>query len=195
MKLIKPQWIRLPTNMHTYRNIPKRYEHVTVNDVPKHISDSFKNIRETRRGMYIHGEVGTGKTHTAFGLLHLAEEMKLRAKIWNTSELFAEIKRDFDRDRWNKNHTAEDLREYKGVLILDDFASEKPTEWLIDQLYLIINARYNEMLPIVFTSNLNVQEVAEKLGDRVTSRIVEMCDIVPMNGEDKRLKHHKKLQA
>lgn len=191
--LIRKLWTKYQANMHTFHSIPKRYEHVKVADVPKNIADRFSQIRDTRRGIYMHGTVGTGKTHTAFALLKVAEEMKLKAKMWNTSELFAEMRSDFDRSAYDKRRIPEDLKKYKGVLILDDFGSEKPTDWVIDQLYLIINSRYNDMLPIIFTSNLNVQEVASKLGDRITSRIVEMCDIVAMNGEDKRLKHHKKL--
>ena len=68
--------------------IPKRYEKVKYEDVRDDIREKFDMIKDSRKGIYIHGPVGTGKTHTAFALKRKWDEIsKNRAEFWNTSEL------------------------------------------------------------------------------------------------------------
>ena len=57
-------------------------------------------------------------------------------------------------------------------------------------MYRLINYRYENMLRTFFASNLSLQELAERSGDRIASRIAEMCDIIEIGGEDKRLQKH-----
>lgn len=168
--------------------IPARYEKAEWKDVPAHIQAKVDAVRETRRGLYLHGSVGTGKTHVAYGIYkHLRDDLHLRASFHNTTELMFDIKRDFDRNAYDKMRWDERLTEFNGVLILDDIGAERLTDFVAETFYLIINSRYNDMLPTIFTSNLPIAELAERIGDRTASRIVEMCDIVPLEGEDRRL--------
>lgn len=168
--------------------IPKRYETASWDGVSDSVKEKIEKIRESRRGLYIHGEVGTGKTHMAYGIYkHLKEDMKLNAWFLNTIELMFDIKRDFDRSNYDKVRWDEKLQEYRGVLILDDIGAEKITDFVLETFYLIINSRYNEMLPTIFTSNMQIGELADRIGDRTASRIVEMCDIVHLSGADRRI--------
>lgn len=169
--------------------IPARYEKAEYNDVPEKIRQKFEKLRETRKGIYIHGSVGTGKTHIAYALKkHWDEKNQYKPAIfWNVTELLQRTKDDFDRVSYDKRRDVESLKESKSLLIMDDIGTEKASEWVIDQLYMLINKRYNDMLPVVFTSNLSVEELGRTLGDRIASRIVEMCDIVELTGEDRRL--------
>ena len=75
----------------------------------------------------------------------------------------------------------------ENILLLDDLGAEKQTDWVLEILYRLINYRYEQMLPTFFSSNYSLQELSEKIGDRVVSRIVEKCDIVKIEGEDRRL--------
>lgn len=169
------------------RNIPARYKDAEWSHVPKDIQTFVENIRETRKGLYIHGDVGTGKTHIAYAIQKKLDEMKLTNRFHNTTELIFDIKRDFDRDIYSKRRWDEVLTEYKGVIILDDIGAERITDYVAEVFYLIINNRYTKMLPIIFTSNLSIAELAERVGDRTASRIVELCDVVHLKGEDRRL--------
>jgi len=73
------------------------------------------------------------------------------------------------------------------LLILDDFGIDKITDWSFQMLYVLINNRYENMLPTIFTSNHDLDEQAAKLGDnRITSRIQESCEIVKMDGKNYR---------
>lgn len=73
------------------------------------------------------------------------------------------------------------------VLFLDDLGAEKASDWVKEQLYIVINERYNWLRPVLLTTNLTAKEIADNYGDRFASRIVEMCEIVNYGGEDKRI--------
>lgn len=173
--------------------IPARYQDASWEQVPANLKAMVEKIRETRRGIYLHGEVGTGKTHVAYGIYkHLQTPqdqggMGLKAQILNTTELMFDIRKDFDRSAYDKQRWDERLRDYRGVLILDDIGAERLTDFVAETFYFIINSRYNEMLPTIFTSNLPIGELADRIGDRAASRIIELCDIVKLEGEDRRL--------
>jgi len=74
-----------------------------------------------------------------------------------------------------------------GILMLDDIGSEKPTEWVLQTLYLIIDHRYREMKETYITSNLSLDELSNRLSDRIASRIAGMCKIMKLKGKDKRI--------
>ena len=66
----------------------------------------------------------------------------------------------------------------------------EPTDWVLEQLYSIVNARYEAERAIVATTNLMPDELAEQLGARTVSRLVEICgDPIPLFGGDRRLEH------
>jgi len=165
--------------------VPARYQDVKIEDVPTDIVDRFNQIRNTRQGLYIHNQVGTGKTHIAYALYR--SEVARGALFWNTTELLREIRQDFDRPHFDRRRIEEELMEHRGALFLDDIGAEKVTDWVLETFYLIINRRYNNKMPIVFTSNYTIKELDGQIGDRIASRIVEMCHVVELTGEDRRL--------
>jgi hypothetical protein len=73
-------------------------------------------------------------------------------------------------------------------LILDDIGTEKPSEWAQQNIFLIIDRRYETLRQTIFTSNLSLDELSERLGDRITSRIAEMCKVIELKGKDRRIK-------
>ena len=76
------------------------------------------------------------------------------------------------------------------LLHIDDLGAENRTEWVLEQLYSIVNARYEAERAIVATTNLMPDELAEHLGARTVSRLVEICgDPIPLYGCDRRLEH------
>jgi DNA replication protein DnaC len=128
-------------------------------------------------------------------LRHFKEDMRLSARLHNTTELMFDIRRDFDRGVYDKERWDERLPDFRGVLILDDIGAERLTDFVAETFYLIVNGRYNKMLPTIFTSNFTIGELSERVGDRIASRIVEMCDLVELIGEDKRMASPQKIQA
>ena len=168
--------------------IPFRYKDAKYEEVPKDIQAKFEVIRESRQGIYIHGGIGTGKTHIAYALnANSKDKAKLDSRFWNTTELLRELRLDFDRKPEDKEHEESELFNFRGLLFLDDIGAEKLSDWVLETFYLIVNKRYNEKLPTIFTSNMPIAELAERIGDRTTSRIVEMCDIIKLEGKDRRI--------
>lgn len=167
--------------------IPERYRKAEWSDVPQVIRDSFFPTITAKKGIYLHGAVGVGKTHVAYAMLNWWDLQKqTHAQFWNVTELIHELKLDFDRRE--KNWTGEDLLKSDRLLFLDDIGAEKMTEWVQETIYLLVNRRYNKMLPTIFTSNLPIADLADRVGDRTASRIVEMCEIIKLEGTDRRLK-------
>lgn len=169
--------------------IPARYEKAEyTTDVPENVKVLVRAMRDESKGIFIHGTVGTGKTHIAWAIKKQWDLVhNHQASFWNTTELFEEIKEDYSRPNIEKTRVLERLMDSKSVLFLDDIGSERPTEWVMERFYLLVNKRYNDMVPIVFTSNLSVGELASRIGDRTVSRIVEMCNVVRLDGADRRL--------
>jgi DNA replication protein DnaC len=72
------------------------------------------------------------------------------------------------------------------LLVLDDLGASKSTEWTEEINYRLVNHRYENELPTLFTSNVPPKELIGVLGMRVASRLVEMTTRVPLDGEDRR---------
>ena len=73
-------------------------------------------------------------------------------------------------------------------MILDDLGAEKASEWVKEQLYMLINYRYEHMLPIVITTNNSGAELDKELGRLTLSRLVEMTKPVKIQAGDYRMK-------
>ena len=74
------------------------------------------------------------------------------------------------------------------MLILDDLGAEKPSDWVKEQLYVIINRRYENMLPTIITTNCTMNELKDRIGERTASRIIEMTTPYKITASHSRLK-------
>lgn len=171
-------------------SIPKRYQGAKFEDVPVAIREKFVQLKSTRKGLFIHGAVGVGKTHTAFALKKQWDsENPYRLSIfWNTGELLQSTRSDMDRQNYDKARAMETLLDTESLIFLDDLGAESPSGWVLEQMYTLINKRYMDMKPMIITSNLSLEQIGQALGDRIASRLAEMCDVIELTGEDKRLK-------
>jgi len=167
--------------------VPPRYFGVKYEEIPDHILIHSKKMFKEKKGLYIFGGCGTGKTHIAYAIWQRCQDKDRKCRFYKSTELL-----DLIREFYGKSDTQENqlnlIMNYTGLLIIDDLGAEKPTEWVEETFYKIIDKRYEEMLPTVFTSNLDLGVLAEKISDRLTSRIAEMCEIIKVDGEDKRIK-------
>jgi len=75
----------------------------------------------------------------------------------------------------------------KPLLILDDFGSEKITEFSRQSMYAIIDRIYRNCTQLIVTSNLSLGKISELLDDRISSRLAEMCEVVKLDGKDWRV--------
>ena len=136
---------------------------------------------------YLHGESGCGKTILAARMWLQAKKHFYFDKVPGTPkfvsvpELLAEIRRTFNNPDLDE---AAVLAKYSETefLVLDDLGAEKSSEWVMSVLYLLINRRYEDMRTTVITSNFNLIELDDKLGDaRIPHRIGRMCTLLEPN--------------
>ena len=131
--------------------------------IAKYMIDNRPN-----RGAFFYGGCGTGKTYLASliaqGYLHAG----LTVRFFDMPGLLTDIKDTFD----TKRSTGQLLDEICdcALLVVDDMGAEKVTEWSVEQLYLIVNQRYNRGLPMVATSNFDLNTLEKRLGDDITAR-------------------------
>lgn len=156
--------------------IPKRFGGADPNN-GKEIKDGD--------GYWFVGAVGTGKTWQAVATLKkFVLNIQGTGLFVTVPDLLEEIRRGYsDRQQGDFLDRVCSI----GLLVLDDLGVEKQTEWVSEKLYQIINGRYNAMLPTVVTSNLSVESVEELLGQRLISRLLGCCEVIALEGDDKRL--------
>lgn len=136
-------------------------------------------------GLYLVGGVGTGKTHLAAALTNrLVSEERIPTLFVTVPELLDEM-----RPGGSQETATSILERAKGadVLVLDDLGAEKPTEWVRERLFVLINHRYRAELPTIYTSNVWLEDLAGHVGDRIASRIIETSEFVLLRGPDYRL--------
>lgn len=139
------------------------------------------------RGLWLQGPTGTGKTTLAMLCSRAALDAGRTVAIYSVPRLLAEIRTTFD-DGSARSYTelVERLVEVD-LLHLDDVGAEKTSEWVLEQLYALVNARYEEQRAIILTTNLvDPDEMAAQITPRTVSRLEEMCDVVPVGGQDLR---------
>lgn len=128
-------------------------------------------------GIVLTGPVGSGKTFLACAVANSLLENGQEVLFVVVPELLDQIKATYDHRNEYTEHDLMDSARGVGVLILDDLGAHNYTEWTRNKLYSIINYRQNNCLPTVITTNLDLAELEEYLGERTTSRIVQMCKI------------------
>jgi DNA replication protein DnaC len=147
---------------------------------------NWEENREAGRGLYFCGDVGTGKTHLAVAVMN---ELMQRRRV---PSLFVTVPEFLDNLREAYMIPGRDLDEWMDavknadLLVLDDLGAEKPNPWVRERLFVVVNHRYREALPTLFTSNIGPKDLASQLGERTASRIIAMCDWISLEGEDYR---------
>lgn len=159
---------------------------LTAADFSVKFAESY--TKDTRKGLYLYGLAGSGKTHLAAAIANRLI-LKARPRFITVPELLLEIKKTY-----GNSHGDDELIDklsYTKLLILDDLGSEKPTEWVQETLFVILDRRYTHYLPTIFTSNFSLDQIKERLGYRIASRIAEMTEVVELRAIDYRIRKQK----
>ncbi len=141
-----------------------------------------KLVRELQKnpnsdGIVLTGPVGSGKTFLACAMANTLLENGQEVLFVVVPDLLDQIRATYDN---NHGYTEQDLMETArgvGVLVLDDLGAHNYTDWARNKLYSIINYRLNNRFPTIITTNLAPAELEEYLGERTTSRIIQMCKV------------------
>ena len=177
------------TSVMISANFPKRFicplEDLTVDtenqnailQLQKYIVDfNSKN----GQGIIFFGQYGTGKTQLAVSLGISLIQKKLAKVCFQAIPLLLEHMRPSENQIRLEDFIA------KQVLILDDLGTEKATDWVRERLYILINERYNQMLPTILTTNMKRKDLVENVGEAILSRLAECCEVINLTGPDRR---------
>lgn len=141
---------------------------------------------EETKGLFMSGPFGTGKTHLAAASIIKLFDAKITGLNFGvTPKLLALTRKTFNSD---DNYDYIGQASKAGVLVLDDVGAEKISEWVREQLFLLINERYENQLPTIITTNASMSELEDRIGGASVSRIWGMCKGFVLDGEDHRKK-------
>ena len=154
------------------------------------------------RGLLLTGSIGVGKTHLAVGILQaLIVEKSVHGLFCDYRELLKEIQHSYNPQVATTEmeilHPVFDAE----VLVLDELGASKPTDWVWDTVALILNTRYNDKRTTIITTNyadlapgsngsngagrvMRDETLGDRIGERMRSRLAEMCVVIEMRGED-----------
>jgi len=186
--------------------IPRRYSECSLSNYHpaknngsqlRAFNYAYRLVREypaIDRGLLFMGTVGVGKTHLSVAILReLIEKKGVSCLFYEFGSLLKEIQNSY-----NPVSQSSELKVLApifeaDVLVLDELGATKPTEWVRDTMMQIINARYNDRKLTIFTSNYHdspynqtEETLADRIGERLRSRLYEMCKSVVIEGEDYR---------
>ena len=192
--------------------IPKRYEHCELSNFE--FDGPHRGLASARMaackfveeypvdntGLLLIGSIGVGKTHLAVGIIkELTLSKNIPCLFYDYRELLKQIQNSY-----NDSVRATELEVLRPVfdteiLVLDELGAVKPTEWVWDTVSLILNTRYNDNRTTIITTNFadaapgtlsgargaaREESLGDRIGERMRSRLHEMCRIIRMDGQD-----------
>lgn len=141
---------------------------------------------DMREVLFVTGSSGCGKTHLIYAMYNKIRKQGGLCALATFSDIALELKESF-----NKGYMSEFdvIKKYRKNMtgIFDDLASNRPTDYVAESIYAIINHRYTEAIPSVYTSNLSISQIADIYGDRIASRLASGT-VFNLQGKDRRLK-------
>lgn len=180
--------------------IPRRYRGVSFDRAPVteiartapgqmqwvrgYVRDLDANL-DAGRGLLLTGPQGTGKTTLAMLISKAALDAGRSVAIYSLPRLLNVLRVSLESEAGLLDLI--DRLAAVDLLHIDDLGAERQTDWVLEQLYSIVDARYEAERAIIATTNLSRDELEEQLGPRIVSRLLEMCELLPLEGEDRRL--------
>jgi DNA replication protein DnaC len=158
-----------------------------VREVRNWAEDLEANLK-AGRGLSIMGPAGTGKTTLAMLISKMALQKNHSVAIYSLPKLLARIRQTYDSQPSGDSYLSffERLTSVD-LLHIDDLGAEKRSDWVLEQLYALVNERYEAERSILVTTNLDQAELEEQIGPRTVSRLVEICEMIPLFGPDRRI--------
>ncbi len=157
-------------------------------------------------GLLLTGSIGVGKTHLAVGILQaLIADRGAKGLFFDYRDLLKQVQNSYNRSvEMTELEILQPVFDAE-VLVLDELGASKPTDWVWDTVAHILNTRYNDRRTTIITTNyanlppggselsgaraaVREETLGDRIGERMRSRLQEMCVVVEMAGEDFRQK-------
>ena len=168
----------------TFENDDRSNEYIS--GVAKRYADNFTTMYSKHKGLLLFGTVGTGKTYIAACIANALIDRGYTCLVTNFARLTNTINGMYD----GKQEYIDGLDRFS-LLVIDDLASERDTEYMNEIVTNIIDARYRSGKPMIVTTNLTSEELKNPRDvrkQRIYSRLMEMCIPLEVKGTDRRKK-------
>lgn len=146
--------------------------------------------------LYLRWTIWSWKTHAASAIANeLISEYYTEVMFVSIADIANRVKQTFKEWKDSKPEDStlwEDMKKVE-LLVIDDFWMENPTEWLKENLFLIINSRYENRKPVIITSNQSLEDISRTYFPQVASRLNEMCLSIQFKSQDRRKTIQKSL--
>lgn len=156
----------------------------TISDAVKRYADQWETMRRDNTGLLLYGPVGTGKTFYSACIANALIDRGIPVKMTN----FARIVDDLQSDFAGRSDYLRRLNSYP-LLIIDDLGIERNSEYMQEQVYNIVDARYASGRPLIVTTNVPLEEIKNPDSEqrkRIYDRILEICHPIKVDGQSRR---------
>jgi DNA replication protein DnaC len=155
-----------------------------ISDVALNYVDNFRTMRENGKGLIFFGAVGTGKTFISACIANALIDKGYNCLVTNFARLVNTIQGMYA----GKQEYIDSLNSFD-LLIIDDLAAERDTEYMNETVQMIVDNRYRAGLPLIVTTNLSSEELRNPQDikkQRTYSRLLEMCIPIHVEGSNRR---------
>lgn len=166
----------------TFERDDHQNEHLST--VARKYVDNFAEMRKRGKGLLLFGDVGRGKSFMAACIANALIDQGHPCLVTNFARLTNTIQGMYS----GKQEYIDGLDSFE-LLVIDDLASERDTEYMQETVTSIIDARYRSGKPLIITTNLTTQELQspnDMRKQRIYSRLFEMCVPFEVKGSDRR---------
>ncbi len=157
------------------------------------VSEWASAFPKVERGLRLVGPTGTGKTKLMVAAARGAAGTGARVWFREATDYFARLKRCIDR-KTEMPRPDEWLGGY-GLVCIDEIGAVEASPWKAEQMYLLVNGLWLRRTPMLVTTNLTMEEIAARWGERVASRLVDLTDGVDLVTDDWRTGQARKRRA
>lgn len=155
-----------------------------ISKIAMNYVENFAEMRKRGKGLLFFGNVGTGKTFYAACIANALIDRGYPCLMTDFPRLEKTISGMYE----GKQEYIDGLNRFP-LLVIDDLSRERDTSYMNEIVQDVINARYQSGLPIIITTNLTREEIANPKDinkQRPYSRLLEMCFPVEVQGKDRR---------
>lgn len=167
----------------TFANDDMENEQITK--AMKRYVENFPELMKQGKGLLLYGDVGRGKTYASCEVANALIDKGYSVLVTNFARIVNTLQGTFEKQEY-----IDSLNSY-ALLVVDDLSSERDTEYMNEQIFQVVDARYRANLPMIITTNLTINAIKNPdsiTKKRICDRILEKCFPIEVKGQNRRHK-------